>query len=775
MKKIFFLLFLLLLINVSAQIPVLKLNETTNQTRSTYDSVFPLIEMQTPGNMSLNNVNSSDFWDNLDTPADFVDITLSGVLNLPNQAQITDGGGYTILSGNGSIWEGLDISIPQAAGSGFYYGYGGTEHHLFGASGQVEITDDGFIKAVNINRLGVINNTASNVSIYFRSDDITISGVDYSAGKIISGFTSTLYTDSYIGLDTVTDGEVYLRVLTATGDGRVGIGTISPTHELNVVGNANITGNITADWATLNNLNVTGTSYLGDVILSSDNMTVTNLLNKTSSGIKVWSDLNVTGDVFSDDNITADYFIGDGSYLYNVNVSADYAQYQFTSNNFNGTGNFTTIGDITIKKGSATATFPSDVEILSNSTYPTSNNIGLSVQYAGDMSSGSSFVSSFFENTLAKTNLDSSSDFYGLFGGSRTAVDIAETFKNYKFYGLNFEAVNKENVNAGAGFPNYRIYGADVTATLGWTGKTIDGSFYPMELYGTNIKVKTLGTLNADYLGVGDKIGSIYGTKITMTDGFSWTDGDFHTYGLHLTSMSGIGEGDSYAIYSISNVPSFFEGDIQLDSDTASIMFGENQDANITFDGTNLVFDYNATNPTAMAWFSGNLSAFSYDTRTSVFDKSRGNALDFIKDADDYKIGVSDEINHSIFYGYTTYQVKDPNNCSQELEWTRYCYTYNQTNLNGEYEVYCIFDYQIDKKDWQEHGIISEDIEEYYHTVCGTKTEEAVSLNKEIDVLRQATYELNQKVEQLETDYSELKNAFCVYHPEDKVCLGGSL
>jgi hypothetical protein len=35
------------------------------------------------------------------------------------------------------------------------------------------------------------------------------------------------------------------------------------------------------------------------------------------------------------------FFIGDGSYLYNVNISEDYAKYQFTNNNFNGSGNFT--------------------------------------------------------------------------------------------------------------------------------------------------------------------------------------------------------------------------------------------------------------------------------------------------------------------------------------------------------------------------------------------------------------------------------------------------
>ena len=51
-------------------------------------------------------------------------------------------------------------------------------------------------------------------------------------------------------------------------------------------------------------------------------------------------------------NISADYFIGDGSQLSNVNFTeVGLANYQFTNNNFNGTGNFTTIGKATALSG----------------------------------------------------------------------------------------------------------------------------------------------------------------------------------------------------------------------------------------------------------------------------------------------------------------------------------------------------------------------------------------------------------------------------------------
>lgn len=47
---------------VSGQIPVLKLNETTNGTASTKTSIFPIIELKNPANISLSNVNRSIFW-----------------------------------------------------------------------------------------------------------------------------------------------------------------------------------------------------------------------------------------------------------------------------------------------------------------------------------------------------------------------------------------------------------------------------------------------------------------------------------------------------------------------------------------------------------------------------------------------------------------------------------------------------------------------------------------------------------------------------------------
>ena len=72
------------------------------------------------------------------------DLTTSGTYNT---LSILPVGSYTYLSGDGLYNSGLTIGIPINVGGDFFYGWSGTEHHKFGSSGQVEISDDGFITA----------------------------------------------------------------------------------------------------------------------------------------------------------------------------------------------------------------------------------------------------------------------------------------------------------------------------------------------------------------------------------------------------------------------------------------------------------------------------------------------------------------------------------------------------------------------------------------------------------------------------------------------------
>jgi len=66
---------------------------------------------------------------------------------------------------------------------------------------------------------------------------------------------------------TSFDNNILNEVVRIDKDGNVGIGTTSPSSALHVVGD----------------LNVTGTSYLGDVTLTSDNITVNNILSRDGS------------------------------------------------------------------------------------------------------------------------------------------------------------------------------------------------------------------------------------------------------------------------------------------------------------------------------------------------------------------------------------------------------------------------------------------------------------------------------------------------------------
>jgi hypothetical protein len=152
------------------------------------------------------------------------------------------------------------------------------------------------------------------------------------------------------------------------------------------------------------------------------------------------------------------------------------------------------------------------------------------------------------------------------------------------------------------------------------------------------------------------------------------------------------------------------------------LYFETTGEASIYWDGSQLRFDY-GTDGDDFAYFSGNVSAIDYYTRTSVYDKSQGSALDKIKDADDLK--TDGEIDHSKFYGYATYEVTDLSRPETEE------YSCVKADENGEeYDAICertVYPY--------------------------TETEEGVSLNAEIDVLRQAVYELKTELCKHDSSY----------------------
>src|SRR3989344_1478481 len=79
-------------------------------------------------------------------------------------------------------------------------------------------------------------------------------------------------------------------------NGNVGIGTTNPTQTLSVIGD----------------LNITGTSYLGSVVLNSNNITTNNILSN-SGLVKIWSVLSATNGLYVSGNSNSSI---DGSTLF---------------------------------------------------------------------------------------------------------------------------------------------------------------------------------------------------------------------------------------------------------------------------------------------------------------------------------------------------------------------------------------------------------------------------------------------------------------------------
>ena len=552
-----------------------------------------------------------------------------------------------------------------------------------------------------------------------------------------------------------------------------------------------------------------------------------------------------TGNVFISGGITA-------SNLYPSSWNAK-ADYQFTTNNFNGSGNVTAgkfIGNGTLITGvclangsncqaSGSDTWKTNYTSYYNLTYvynKTEVDNNLSLRYLASNPNNWNNITNPFDQSLNTTesaifkslglqysesinnSADDMIDFQGVGGSANVNLridldDTDPTISSPSSDEIRFaDSVYVEDTSQSSGYmiqlykSNYDVSAgskasayfsprvstggsgamtalqmdARYTGTQAQTGafrgfwgvinqygtglvSELTGVRGSVNLQDTNTNATNMYAINTGGLIAEGKISQattyadIYAGGIDVNDG-NITGNAYNFYGNAHASDSGLMTGDAWGIYlekqtiGVNNYGIVLGGDSSnIGSDSGSaIIFGAGKDAGIYWDGTNLIFDYNRTagNSNAVAWFSGNISSTSFDTRTSVYDKSKGNALDKIKDANDYKIGLTNEINHSIFYGYKTYQITDYSNCWNVID--KYCYEktdskYDEESDTTEYytETFCV-------KEIKDIPKQIKDYETKYRKECGTKTEEGVSLNDEIDVLRQAVYELKVKNKELE-------------------------
>lgn len=225
------------------------------------------------------------------------DLGNNSIINVSsyNTLSILPVGDWIYLSGDGSIEEGLDISIPKYAGRNFYYGYGGAESHYFGNAAELTIASNGdLITAGNVDIGGITtlsNGAVATPSISFKDNagsGIFLGGghsLGFSTGGVerleldnveatftvpaefkttveVIGTTGASFkakttsgtpqeirvqaggTSPWFGTMTVHDLRLVaglFLVMTLKTDGKVGIGTANPTSKLHVVGSVNIT------------------------------------------------------------------------------------------------------------------------------------------------------------------------------------------------------------------------------------------------------------------------------------------------------------------------------------------------------------------------------------------------------------------------------------------------------------------------------------------------------------------------------------------------------
>ena len=301
---------------------------------------------------------------------------------------------------------------------------------------------------------------------------------------------------------------------------------------------------------------------------------------------------------------------------------------------------------------------------------------------------------------------------------------------------MQFQAISKDSINFSESPVRAYNYGA-------YIGASFYDSFFnettTMVVYNRNY---FLHDWNINSYTTGDKVMPLWGTTEQGLESVSTaiaSEGLQLSYGFKCTNDNDAD--NNLCFYAGTDTDSYF-------GDTSAIMLGNSYDdpaVKIYFDGANLIFDTDLVNASSNARFSRNVSSTGYITRTSVYDKDNGDALDNIFDTDYYL--TDGEIDHTKFLGYVQYPVNDPDNCWEEIYMTKYCYDFelptNETDESGkqvfEFRSEC-YEEELTNQRTLDY-VIDERVEEYTKTKCGTKMEEGVMLDTEVNLVKQGLTE----------------------------------
>ena len=324
--------------------------------------------------------------------------------------------------------------------------------------------------------------------------------------------------------------------------------------------------------------------------------------------------------------------------------------------------------------------------------------------YAGYCGVASSALSAPLNNSDQWVNTTSSVTFAGVsvatanFTGGNLALPNNKAIKINNVAGSGINALTIDTLNNLYAVAGGTIGGKNGTANLCSNGGTTcamvdyDGNFVINNAKGYRIKDSVGTSVNIMTLTAANVLQFITGTSGSI--GF-YNDGGNDGSALYIKDMN---PGAYVAIGTGNTNPQY---PLQVFTNTS------------------------AANGSVSIWAAGNVSAAGYITRTTVYDKTAGKALPKIKDASAY-LKPDGSINHSAFYGYVG---SEPG-----------------YNFTAAPILRSIPSTQCDAPDYSE--------EKTPATVCTTVwrtettypeiREDAVSLNREIDVLRQALYELKQ-------------------------------